>query len=155
MQRHTEIRARAKRLRANLTPPERHMWNVLRANRLGIKFQKQVVLPPYIADFAARSHRLVIELDGDTHAGRETYDAARTPALAEYGYRVIRFTNAEVMGNLEGVLRSILIAIGQDPESPHPLQGEREEPQSGEGSGGSPPDSPATKPAPLSPTLSP
>ena len=90
-----------------------------------MKFQKQVVLAPYIADFGARSHRLVIEVDGDTHGGREAYDAARTRALEQRGYRVIRFTNADVMTNLDGVLQAILIALGGDPESPRPLQGER------------------------------
>ncbi len=118
MKRHPETRERAKQLRADLTEPERTLWNVLRANRLGVKFQRQVVLAPYIADFAARSERLVIELDGDTHAGREAYDEARTRSLEAWGYRVLRFTNSEVMTNLEGVTRSILIELGRDPDSP-------------------------------------
>jgi len=121
LKRHTETRARAKELRKNLTEPERRLWYHLRANCLGVKFQRQVVLPPYIADFAARSHRLVIELDGDTHDKSQTYDAARTQFLETLGYRVIRFTNADVMTNLDGVLRAILIALGSDPETPHPL----------------------------------
>jgi very-short-patch-repair endonuclease len=121
MKRHVETRARAKALRANLTEPERRLWYNLRANRLGVKFQRQVVLPPYIADFASRSHRLVVEIDGDTHAGREAYDAARTRALEQRGYRVIRFSNHDVMTNLDEVLKAILIAL----ESPRPLQGER------------------------------
>ena len=137
MRRHIETRGRAKRLRRNLTEPERRLWNAVRANRLGVKFQKQVVLAPYIADFAARAERLVIEIDGDTHSGREGYDAARTAALAEHGYSVIRFTNSEVMTNLPAVLRAILIALGRDPESPHPLQGERDSSDAA-GSGGSP-----------------
>src|SRR5262245_61756324 len=78
VKRHVEPRNRAKQLRTNLTAPERKLWNAIRANRIGVKFQRQVVLPPYIADFAARSERLVIEVDGDTHGGREGYDAART-----------------------------------------------------------------------------
>src|SRR5438270_800447 len=101
MKRHVETRDRAKALRANLTETERRLWYHLRANRLGVKFQRQVVLPPYITDFASRSERLVIELDGDTHAGREAYDAARTRALEERGYRVLRFTNSDVMSNLD------------------------------------------------------
>jgi very-short-patch-repair endonuclease len=114
-------RARAKELRIDLTPPERALWHVLRAGRIGIKFQRQVVLPPYIADFASRSERLVVELDGDTHAGREAYDAARTAALEERGYRVLRFSNNDVMTNLDGVTRAILVALGKDPETPRPL----------------------------------
>ena len=116
--RHLETRAKAKELRVNLTEPERLLWNALRAGRLGVKFQRQVVLAPYIADFASRSRRLVIELDGETHTGRQAYDAERTRALEARGYRVIRFTNDDVVTNLDGVLRAILIALGQDPDSP-------------------------------------
>jgi very-short-patch-repair endonuclease len=134
MKRHVETRNRAKALRTNLTEPERRLWYRLRANRLGVKFQRQVVLPPYIADFAARSRRLVVELDGDTHAGREAYDASRTKALEAMGYRVLRFTNSDVMTNLDGVLGAILIALAE--QSPHPLQGERATPRSGAGRGG-------------------
>ena len=126
MQRHVETRTRAKELRKRLTEPEHRLWHHLRANRLGVKFQRQVVLAPYIADFAARAERLVIELDGDTHGGREAYDAARTRSLEARGYRVIRFTNSDVMTNMDGVLRAIMIALGTDPESPRPRQPERE-----------------------------
>lgn len=118
--RHLQTRARAKELRANLTPPERALWHVLRAGRIGVKFQRQVVLPPYVADFASRSERLVVELDGDTHAGREAYDATRTAALEDRGYRVIRFSNSDVMTDLEGVTRAILVALGRDPDTPPP-----------------------------------
>jgi very-short-patch-repair endonuclease len=121
LKRHIETRSRAKELRTNLTEPERRLWYHLRAKRPGVKFQRQVVLPPFIVDFASRSERLVIELDGDTHGGRETYDAARTRALEQRGYRVIRFTNADVMTNIDGVLRTILVTLGRDPESPRPL----------------------------------
>jgi very-short-patch-repair endonuclease len=140
MKRHVETRTRAKQLRANLTAPERKLWNAIRAIRIGVKFQRQVVLPPYIADFAARSARLVIEVDGDSHGQREAYDAVRTKALEERGYRVLRVTNSDVMSNLDGVLRYILIALGSDPDSPRPLQGERESRGAAEaGSGGSEP----------------
>ena len=76
------------------------------------------MLPPYVADFAARSKRLVIELDGESHADREDYDATRTASLEEHGYRVLRFTNSEVMPNFAGVTRAILIALEADPETP-------------------------------------
>ena len=97
------------------------LWAILRAGRLGVKFSRQVVIAPYIADFAARAERLVIELDGDSHAGREGYDAARTAVLEAKGYRVIRFTNRDILDNREGVTRAILIALGRDPETPRPL----------------------------------
>ena len=122
MQRHIETRNRAKDLRKRLTEPERRLWYHLRGNRFGVKFQKQAVLAAYIADFASRSERLVIELDGDIHGERQAYDSAHTRSLEARGYRVIRFTNADVMTNIDGVLQAIRRALN----SPHPLQGERE-----------------------------
>ncbi len=97
-----------------MTPPETRLWIVLPAGRLGVKFVRQMPIAPYVADFATREHRLVIELDGDSHAGREAYDAARTAFIESKGFRVIRFGNSEVMTNPEGVARAILIALGKD-----------------------------------------
>jgi very-short-patch-repair endonuclease len=62
----------------------------------------------------ARSHRLIVELDGETHAGREAYDARRTAELEAQGWRVIRFANNDAMTNPEGVARAILMALGRD-----------------------------------------
>jgi len=114
LKRNPETRARAKSLRANMTPPEIKLWNILRAGHLGVKFVRQMPIAPYIADFAAREYRLVIELDGDSHAGREAYDAARTAFIESKGFRVLRFGNSEVTINPEGVARAILIALGKD-----------------------------------------
>lgn len=116
--RHETERTHAKSLRQRMTEPEQHLWARLRAGRVGVKFQRQVVIAPYIADFAARSERLIVEIDGDTHADRQAYDAARTAALEASGYRVLRFANADVMQNIDGVVRTILITLGRDPEAP-------------------------------------
>lgn len=116
--RHATTRAWAKELRTAMTPAEQKLWSMLRAGRMGFKFQRQVVLDPYIADFAARSARLIVEIDGDTHGATREYDARRTTALEARGYRVLRFTNSEVMGNIDGVVRAIRIALGHDPEAP-------------------------------------
>jgi very-short-patch-repair endonuclease len=114
--RNTPNRIRAKTLRTGMTPPEDKLWSALRGGRLqGIKFVRQMVFgPDYVADFAARQHGLVIELDGDSHAGREDYDAARTAFMQSQGFRVIRFSNSDVMTNIEGVARAILIELGRD-----------------------------------------
>jgi very-short-patch-repair endonuclease len=107
--------ARVRELRANMSPPERALWAILRAHRLqGLKFSRQVECGPYSIDFAARLHRLAIELDGDSHVGREDADAARTRFLEAQGWRMIRFTNSDVMSNPDGVARAILIAMGRD-----------------------------------------
>jgi very-short-patch-repair endonuclease len=88
--------------------PETRLWLELRAARFrGIKFRRQKVIGKFIADFAANDPKLVIELDGDTHAGREGYDEIRTRFLEEQGYTVIRFSNSDVMGNMGGVLERL------------------------------------------------
>ncbi|WP_010218536.1 endonuclease domain-containing protein [Sphingomonas sp. PAMC 26621] len=114
-------------MRSNPTPAEARLWYNLRAKRFAaVKFTHQVVIGPFIADFVARSRKFVIELDGDTHADDESADARRTAWLERQGYRVIRFDNADVMGNLDGVLGTISAALASAP-LPDPLPaGERE-----------------------------
>ncbi len=115
--RNVEARARAKQLRKEMSDPELALWETLRAGRLqGVKFVRQNLRAPFIADFVARSHRLIIELDGETHQlpGAEAYDARRTAELEAQGWRVIRFANNDVMTNVEGVARAILIALGRE-----------------------------------------
>jgi very-short-patch-repair endonuclease len=105
-------RARANRAAMPIT--EARLWERLRALRLdGVKFARQVPIDPYIADFCARREKLIIEVDGDSHANRVGYDASRTHFLEAQGYRVIRFDNDEVKDNLNGVLEAILRALGR------------------------------------------
>ena len=88
------------------------MWYRLKGRHLaGYKFTRQVVFGPCIADFACRSERLIIELDGDSHAGREAYDMKRSAELAARGYRVLRFPNSDAHDNIEGVLQMALHAL--------------------------------------------
>jgi very-short-patch-repair endonuclease len=71
--------------------PERALWRELRGGRLGVPFRRQVVLGNrYIADFAAPSVRLVVEVDGAMHARQRTADARRDRDLARFGYQVLR-----------------------------------------------------------------
>jgi very-short-patch-repair endonuclease len=106
-------------MRANPTPAEARLWYHLRAHRFGNhKFRHQTVLAPYIIDFTSRAAMLAIEVDGDTHAAQPAYDAARTRFLESQGFHVLRFTNAEVMTNIEGVLQT----IGNVLKTPSPRQ---------------------------------
>jgi len=118
--------ARAKTMRRDPTPTERVMWRILRARQFdGVKFARQVVIAPYIADFVARSYKLIVEIDGDTHALCEPKDARRTAWLERQGYRVIRFTNYEIGSNLDGVAHAIGAALAALPLSqPSPREGE-------------------------------
>jgi very-short-patch-repair endonuclease len=115
--RHERLRASARENRTHMTPPERALWEIVRAKRLGgVKFVRQAVRPPFIPDFAARSERLIVELDGDSHgsASAQFYDARRTALLEDNGWRVLRIPNNEVMTNPEGVARTILLSLGKD-----------------------------------------
>lgn len=113
---------RAKSMRREQTAPEQRLWLELKAKRFnGAKFRRQTVIGRYIVDFSCRTPiMLVVEVDGETHAEQAEYDAVRSCFLQEKGYRVLRFTNAEVMNNLEGVLLSIQQALSTPP-LPNPL----------------------------------
>src|SRR5206468_9307636 len=101
--------ARARELRDNPTPAERHAWTLLR-NRgiLGLKFRRQHVLHGFIVDFYCPSERIVIELEGNVHdtEAQRGYDQARTGFLQGAGYRVIRVRNRDASReHLEAALR--------------------------------------------------
>jgi very-short-patch-repair endonuclease len=99
----------ARRLRKNPTDAAMRLWWRLRQKQLGgFRFRRQIPLGPYVADFVCLSEKLVIEVDGGQHAEQVEHDAARTAWLAANGFRVLRFWNNEVLGNMEGVLQTIL-----------------------------------------------
>lgn len=95
----------ARKLRRAMTDAETLLWSHLRGSQLGAKFVRQFPIGNAIADFASRSAKLVIELDGGQHDG--TVDTARTLMIEAHGYTVIRFWNHEVLGNVDGVLTEI------------------------------------------------
>ena len=118
-------RANAKRLRAEATPQERLVWAGLRdLNRaFSAHFRRQAPIGPYIADFADYGRRLIIEIDGSGHGGDA--DAVRDAYLEGQGFRVLRFWNSDVSGNLEGVLQIVLDALKvAPPPRPSPTRGE-------------------------------
>ena len=99
---------RARALRRRMTDAEMLLWSRLRASQLeGRSFTKQFPIGQAVADFACRSAKLVIELDGGQHDAEREADAARTQLIEAHGYRVIRYWNSEVMENLDGVLEDI------------------------------------------------
>ena len=117
-------RMSAKRLRRNMTDAEQRLWQVLRAHRFrGHAFRRQAPIGPYIVDFVSHSLKLVIEVDGGQHATSRG-DAARDAWLSARGYRVRRFWNNEVLGNLEGVLERLDRLAAHPPPHPSPARGE-------------------------------
>jgi very-short-patch-repair endonuclease len=106
-----EIEAAARHLRRNMTPAEKKLWEALKAKQLGgLKFRVQHPVGPFILDFYCPARKLVVELDGSAHEEQADYDEARTQQLEDYGYRVIRFRNDEVLTDLPSVLEQILQA---------------------------------------------
>ena len=104
--RQTEHAARC--LRQQLTPAEATLWSALRRRQLaGLKFRCQHPLGRFIVDFYCPACKLVIEMDGDIHTHQRAYDEARTEQLQSFGYRVLRFTNEEVLSDLPDVLAHI------------------------------------------------
>jgi very-short-patch-repair endonuclease len=96
-------------MRHEPAPAEKKLWWCLRAHRLnGFQFRRQHAVCGYVVDFYCPAARLVVELDGESHEGREEYDERRTRALCEDGLRVIRFVNTDVFENLDSVLEMIL-----------------------------------------------
>jgi very-short-patch-repair endonuclease len=103
------IQQRARELRRNQTPAERKLWAKLRGRQLcGLKFRRQHPIGRCIADFCCVARKLVIEIDGDSHASQAEYDRDRTVYLQERGYTVIRFTNEQVRRELDAVVAEIL-----------------------------------------------
>jgi very-short-patch-repair endonuclease len=118
-----KARKRARALRTNSTKAEQIIWRAVRAHRLlGVSFRRQAPIGPYIVDFVSHSAKLVIELDGGQHyeAGHEARDARRDNFLRSRGFRVLRFSNYEVMTNLEGVWTVIAAAVGKALPPPYP-----------------------------------
>ena len=99
----------AKRMRKEPTDAEAALWELLRDKKLGDKFRRQHLIDDFIVDFVCLSKNLVVEVDGGYHNDptQKEYDQQRTLYLNEKGFKVIRFTNEEVLGNTEAVLTKI------------------------------------------------
>ncbi|MBA4164592.1 MAG: hypothetical protein C0510_08180 [Erythrobacter sp.] len=99
--------SRARDLRRRATPAERALWEHLSRCQLGAKFSRQMPVGPFFADFLCRELKLVIESDGISHDRSPDDDARRDARMASGGYCVLRFTNADILGNIEGVVSAI------------------------------------------------
>jgi very-short-patch-repair endonuclease len=95
--------------RKNATPAENHLWQQLRAHKLGVQFRRQHAIQQYIVDFVCLAAWLIIEVDGSIHddASQIEYDGGRTHDLQEAGFLVLRFRNEEVVYETPKVLQAI------------------------------------------------
>ena len=125
--------SRANRRKA--TEAENALWHLVRGNKLGSRFRRQHAIARYIVDFVCLPAWLVIEVDGEYHFGIEQaeYDGGRTHDLHELGFRIMRFTNEEVIQQPDYVLK--LISTHLTNHLPNPKSSGSPSPQ-GEGAGG-------------------
>ena len=103
------LKTNAKEKRKNPTEAESILWNLLKGKQLGYKFRQQHPMDIFIPDFVCIEKRLIIEVDGDYHLTPEQIqlDDAREQKLTDLGYRILRFSNDEVIANSDGVIASI------------------------------------------------
>jgi len=105
-------------LRKNMTLPEKRLWERLCKNQLRVRFKAQHPIDIFIADFYCHPHRLVIEIDGKIHLSQKDYDEGRTAELERFDLTVIRFTNEEVLYDIDGVVEKIRMYLNQNPHLP-------------------------------------
>ena len=109
------LKESARHNRNNPTEAEMVLWEYLRNRVLGTKFFRQYVIADYIVDFVSLETKLIIEVDGLYHDEQEQqqYDSGRTARLESLGFRVLRFTNDEVLSQINDVLNTIKMHLNE------------------------------------------
>ncbi len=104
-----EYKQRRQTLRNNMTEPEKRWWGILRNHQLGVKFRRQHGIGHYIVDFYCPELKLIIEVDGESHFSEDAqaYDKIRDKFMLELGLTTIRFSNHEIMTNIDGICQLI------------------------------------------------
>jgi very-short-patch-repair endonuclease len=98
----------ARLLRKNMTIPEKILWERLKGKNIpGLRFRRQHPIDIFIADFYCHEARLVIEIDGEIHEEQIEYDDGREAEIEKYDIKVIRFTNYEIMNEMESIINKI------------------------------------------------
>ncbi|HEY5714550.1 MAG TPA: endonuclease domain-containing protein [Candidatus Gracilibacteria bacterium] len=111
------LKERAREMRKNPTPAEHKMWeDLFRDRKLGFKFWRQKPIDQFIVDFYCAELKLAIEIDGDIHDLQKEYDEERSLILEnKYGIRLLRFTNDEVLNDIENMKEIIGKELGKAP----------------------------------------
>ena len=101
-------KARAKQLRADMTPAEVRLWALLKNRRLAnLRFRNQAPLGNYVADFYCPEARIVVEVDGKDHLQQQEHDANRDAWMNDCGIHVIRITPTQLAKDIDAVCRTI------------------------------------------------
>jgi very-short-patch-repair endonuclease len=111
LQYNKELKENSRSLRNNMTDAERLLWSKIRNRQIkDYRFIRQKIIGNYIVDFYCPKSCLIIELDGGQHYtddGKQK-DEVRDKFLAELGFRVLRFSDRDVLKNINGVIDEIL-----------------------------------------------
>jgi very-short-patch-repair endonuclease len=114
----------ARTLRNTATAEERLLWTYLRHIRP--RFTRQIPIGAYIVDFACRTAKVAVELDGSQHLDAMAYDAERTIFLESLGWQILRFWNSDVRDDAEGIVTVIASTVdarlGRAHPRPHPIR---------------------------------
>ena len=102
-------------LRKNMTPAEKILQERLNKNKLGVRFKAQHPIDIFIVDFYCHKHKMVIEVDGEVHLSQKEYDEGRTAELERWDLTIIRFTNNQVLNDIEKVIEKIKECINTAP----------------------------------------
>jgi very-short-patch-repair endonuclease len=102
------LKERARKLRNNSTLAEILLWNQLkRGKMLGYDFHRQKPIDEFVVDFFCPRLSLIIEIDGESHIGKEIEDSRRQERLESFNLKVLRFDDMDVKKNMDGVLKAI------------------------------------------------
>ncbi|MDT0649230.1 leucine--tRNA ligase [Autumnicola edwardsiae] len=113
---------KARENRNSPTDAEKILWNHLRNKSLGYKFRQQHLIDDFIVDFVCLSKRLVLEVDGGIHDLQVKEDENRTKIIESKGFKVLRFRNEEVIGDIDAVLEKIETALSGQPHVSEKVQ---------------------------------
>ena len=114
-----EKEARAVQMRQNMTAAEKMLWERLRRNQVGgLHFRRQQIINGFIADFYCHTARLVIEADGGVHDAQADYDRERDEIIATHQLTILRFTNQQILTDIETVMAKIHVAAHASSSSP-------------------------------------
>ena len=115
----TEIVETARLLRKDMTKYERLLWGRLQGKQIcNVRFRRQHPIDIFIADFYCHAAKLVVEIDGEIHDHKNEYDDGSTAEMEKFGIKVIRFSNDEVVINIEKVINKIKLVVGERIKSP-------------------------------------
>ena len=117
------LRAFAREMRSDATLGEAILWRNLRARRMGVRVRRQEPVGPFIADFVCFEHRLIVEVDGDSHRD-PARDHRRDRWFLDNGWYVLRFWDDDVINDTERVLDIIWMAIHDRDNVADPLNRE-------------------------------